>query len=80
MDSDNARLLKRGVRRPASRSRRRSSLALELIVALGLTAALAGMLVAATSEYAAVRREYDLRRVLRVVAAAELDRVRAGIA
>jgi len=52
----------------------------EVVLAVGLTIGLAALLATAGVQYGSARREADARRLLRLAAAAELDRVRAGLA
>jgi type II secretory pathway pseudopilin PulG len=54
-------------------------LLLEAIISTGLMIVLVAVFAAATVQYAAVRRENDTRRLLRLAAAAELDLIRAGL-
>jgi hypothetical protein len=51
----------------------------EVLASIGLTIILAGVLSVGILHYAAVRRENDVRRTLQLMAAAELDCIRAGI-
>jgi hypothetical protein len=51
----------------------------EVLLAIGLTIGLAALLATASVQYGSARREADARRLLRLAAAAELDRVRAGL-
>jgi hypothetical protein len=71
------------VREPRARRestlRSRAFLATEAVMAIGLTVALAGLFAAATVHYATARREADTRRLLRLAAAGELERLRAGL-
>lgn len=59
---------------------RRAFLTLEVLGSLGFVIALAALLSVVTLQYAAARRENDARRMLRQVAAGELERMRAGLA
>ena len=51
----------------------------EVLVSIGLTTALAALMLVAVLQYASVRRDNDTRRLLRLAAAAELERMRAGL-
>jgi hypothetical protein len=65
---------------PGGRYRRcRGFIQMEIIASVALTLALAGLLAVTILQYAAARRESDARRLLQATAAAELDRIRAGI-
>lgn len=57
----------------------RGFLVTELVIAIALTVVLLAAFAASTVHYAAARRQNDTRRTLRMAAAAELERVRAGI-
>lgn len=61
------------------RGRPRSFLVVEVLAALGLTLVLVVLFAVATQQYAAARRENDTRRLLRLAAEVELERVRAGL-
>jgi type II secretory pathway pseudopilin PulG len=52
---------------------------LEVIASLGLTIVLAALITVSVVQYARVRRETDTRRLLQLAAAAEIDRIRAGV-
>ncbi|MCG3128531.1 MAG: hypothetical protein CHACPFDD_03420 [Phycisphaerae bacterium] len=53
-------------------------LVVEVVGALALAAVVLAIFAAATLQYGAAEREYDLRRVLLAAASAELDRIRVG--
>jgi hypothetical protein len=57
----------------------RGFISLEMLVAITLLILLVGLFARVTTQYAALRREIDTRRMLRLAAAAELDRLRAGL-
>ncbi len=57
----------------------RGFILIEAILATGLMIVIVAVFAAATVQYAAVRRGNDTRRLLRLAAQAELDRIRAGI-
>jgi hypothetical protein len=62
-----------------SRRRLRSFLTLEVIASIGLTTALAIMMLVAVLQYAAARRENDTRQLLRLTIGDELAHMRAGL-
>lgn len=69
--------------RPSTELHRRrlrwpSFITTEVLIAIGLTIALAFLMSVVTLQYAAARRENDARRMLRLAAATELARIRAG--
>ena len=68
--------------RIAPRSERRqprSFLTTEVLVSIGLTTALAVLMLVAVLQYAGARRDNDTRRLLRLAVATELERMRAGL-
>lgn len=69
---------------PSSRNKRRKRprrgfLVTELVIGIALTIVLLAVFAASTLHYAAARKQNDVRRTLRMAAAAELERIRAGI-
>ncbi len=68
-----------GVIGPRDGRVRRAFVATEAIIATGLAVALIALFAVATLQYAAVRKESDTRYMLRTLAAAELERIRAGV-
>jgi type II secretory pathway pseudopilin PulG len=68
-----------GLQTRRRRRRRCGFLSLEVLASIGLTVVLATLFASAVLQYAAARRETDTRRLLQLAAAAELDRIRAGL-
>jgi hypothetical protein len=64
---------------PRRTRRPRSFLTTEVLMSIGLTTALAVLLLVAVLQYAGARRDNDTRRLLRLAAFAELERMRAGL-
>ena len=62
-----------------TRRRLRSFLTTEVLVSIGLTTALAVLVLVAVLQYAGARRDNDTRRLLRLAVATELERMRAGL-
>ena len=64
---------------PTARRSARCFLTAEVLAAMSLTAGLVLLTSVATIRYVSARREADTRRELRSIAAAELQRLRAGL-
>jgi hypothetical protein len=60
-------------------ARRHGYVLAETTVAIGVTIVIAVLFSAAVVQYARARRDGDTRRILRLAAATELERVRAGL-
>lgn len=67
------------IERPRRQACRPGFITTEVLIAIGLTAVLALLITAAVLQYSAARRENDTRHMLRLAAATELARIRAGL-
>jgi hypothetical protein len=64
---------------PSRRPRPPGFISTEVLIAIGVTAVLTLLMSVAILQYTAARRENDTRRILRLAAATEVARIRAGV-